>query len=186
MSKATIKTNNDPSAYEKKIQLRLNSLERVNGGSARVLECFGGEGLLWNEVKKRSDKNIQVFSIDQKDYRKFQYKGDSLKVLPSLDLSRFQIIDLDSYGIPFSHMEVLFRKRYTGIVHITCIQSGMGNLPNGLLESVGYTQGMMKKCRTLLSKDGGGKFKSWLANNGVKKIECLTLERKNYFWFELS
>jgi hypothetical protein len=186
MSKATIKTNNDPTALEKKIQLRVNSIQSIAKDSVRVLECFGGEGVLWREVQKRTDKRISTLAIDQKKYKRFQLQGDSLKVLPSLDISKFDVIDLDSYGIPFDHCSIVLSKGFKGIVHCTVIQSGMGNLPNGLLEATGFSKDMMKKARTLLSKNGASQFKSWLANNGVKTIECLNMGRKNYFWFDAS
>lgn len=186
MSKATIKTNNDPTALEKKIQLRLNSIESIAKESVAVLECFGGEGVLWREVQKRTDKRIVTLSIDQKKYKRFQLQGDSLKVLPSLDLSKFDVVDLDSYGIPFDHCFIVLSKGFKGIVHCTVIQSGMGNLPNGLLEATGFSKAMMKKARTLLSKNGANQFKSWIANKGVKSIECLDMGRKNYFWFDAS
>lgn len=186
MSKATIKTNNDPSALEKKIQLRVNSILSLNTETVSVLECFGGEGVLWKEVQKRTDKRIRIFSIDEKKYKRFQYQGDSLKVLPTLDLRKFDVIDLDSYGIPFEHCHIVLSRKYQGIVHLTVIQSAMGNLPNALLEASGYTSAMMKKARTLLSKRGGEKFKQWLANKGVRTIETLNMGRKNYFWFDAS
>lgn len=186
MSKAIIKTNNDPSAIEKKIQLRLNSILQISKERIKVLECFGGDGILWKEVQKRTDKEIVIMSIDQKKYKRFQYQGDSLKVLLPLDLNKFDVIDLDSYGIPFNHCDMVLKKKYMGIVHCTVIQSGMGALPNGLLESVGFSKQMMKKCRTLLSKSGGLKFKQWLGNKGIKEIECLNMGRKNYFWFNSS
>lgn len=186
MSKATIKTNNDPTALEKKIQLRLNSIASIDKDIVRVLECFGGEGVLWSEVQKRTAKKIQTLSIDQKKYNRFQLQGDSLKVLPSLDLSKFDVIDLDSYGIPFEHCFIVLSKSFKGVVHCTVIQSGMGNLPNGLLEATGFSKAMMKKARTLLSKNGDNQFKDWLANKGVKEIECLNMGRKNYFWFDAS
>lgn len=183
MSSQTIKTNNDPKAFEHKVQLRLNSLPEKQ--DIKVLECFGGEGLLWKEVIKRSDKNISVLSIDIKKYDRFQLQGDSLKVLKTLSLNHFDIIDLDSYGIPFAHMQIVFQKRYSGIVHCTVIQSMMGNLPNGLMDYYGYSKGMIKKCRTLLSKNGIDKFLSYIASKGVTNIQIYKQDRKNYFWFYL-
>jgi hypothetical protein len=106
-----------------------------------------------------------------------------LKVIKSIDLSNFDIIDLDSYGIPFDHLDVVFKKQYKGVVHCTVIQSMMGNLPNGLLEANGYTKKMFSKCRTLFSKNGFDKFKNYLAINKVKSIELFNIENKNYLWF---
>jgi len=184
MSKATTKTNNDPLAIEKKIQLRVNSIKNIDSDEVRVLECFGGEGVLWKKVQERTGRSIVSLSIDTQKYNRFQYKGDSLKVLPNIDLSKFHVIDLDSYGIPFNHCKIILNKYYAGIIHCTVIQSGMGILPSGLLNESGFTRAMIKKARTLLCKKGGDLFKNWLAVRGVRSIEILNLGRKNYFWFD--
>lgn len=186
MSKVATKTNNDPKAVELKIQLRVDSIKELQKEEASVLECFGGEGYLWREVQKRVNTKINVFSIDEKKYSRFQFQGNSLKVLPSLNLQRFDIIDLDSYGIPYAHMAQVLNKRYKGIVHITCIQTGMGSLPHGLLIDLGYTKSMIRKSTTLFSRNGGDKFKNWLANHGIKKATGFTLGRKNYFWIKID
>lgn len=186
MSKAITKTNNDKKALENKILLRLNSVKEIESNEIFVLECFGGKGLLWECVKKRTDKKITVLSIDTVKYSRFQLQGDSLKILPIIDLNKYQVVDLDSYGIPFKHADILFKRKYKGIVHCTVIQSMMGNLPNELLNSEGYTKKMMKKARTLLSRNGDEKFKNWIAKNGVKKIQIFKLNKKNYFWFKLG
>jgi hypothetical protein len=60
----------------------------------------------------------------------------------------------------------------------------MGTLPNKLLNELGYNESMIKKCRTLFSKNGLEKFKQFLAINGVKEICGYFIDRKNYFYFQ--
>lgn len=183
MSSQTIKTNNDLKAIENKILLRLNSLPDKD--VVNVLECFGGDGILWDSVKKRTSKKIKIVSIDNVKYQRFQLQGDSLKVLKSINVHFFDIIDLDSYGIPYKHCKVVFDKKYNGVVHCTVIQSVMGRLPNGLLFDYGFTKSMISKCSTLFSRNGIDKFKNFIYKNGVKNIQIYSLGRKNYLWFKL-
>ena len=54
MNKRATKTNNDPNNIEIKILLRLKFLPKKD--EIKVLDAFSGEGILWNEVKKRTSK----------------------------------------------------------------------------------------------------------------------------------
>jgi hypothetical protein len=121
MSKQAIKTNNDADAFLSKVQLRLNSLPKKD--TVKVLECYAGEGKLWKSVKSKSDKNISITPIDIKSYEgKLNLKGDNIKYLKTIDLSKYDIVDLDAYGFPFAQIKTLFDREYKGIVHVTAIQ----------------------------------------------------------------
>ena len=185
MSKGITKTNNDSRLLEGKVMLRIESLPAKK--DITVLECFGGEGVLWNAVKRRCpDKHIRVLSIDKNKYRRVQLQGDNLKYLQTMNLQQFDIIDLDAWGSPVKQLEILFKRRYTGIVHCTFIQSMMGNLPDELLLANGYTKAMLTKIRSIFVTDGLQKFLNYLAKNGVKNCHILTKNRKNYLWFYLD
>ena len=182
MNKAQTKTNNDEAFIEAKIQLRINSLPDKK--VIKVLEAFGGEGLLWSAVKRRTPgKTIKVLSIDKNDYNRVQLQGDNIKYLLSLNLQEFDIIDLDAWGSPISQLEILFQKKYKGIVHCTFIQTMMGNLPDVLLKANGYTKAMLKKIRTIFVKDELKKFLNYLSQKGIKKVQIVSNQRKSYLWF---
>ena len=74
MSSQAIKTNNDLSLINAKIQLRINSIEHLKG-QIKVLELFGGEGILWNEVKKLTGKDILILGIDKNKYKSGYYQS---------------------------------------------------------------------------------------------------------------
>ena len=170
-----IKTDN--SHLREKILLRQ---ETVKDGY-NVLDCFAGTGLIWSNVKG----SFSVVSIEkEKGKNKLALCGDNVKFLKMMDLSKYHIIDLDAYGIPFAQLEVIFQKRYKGIVHVTAIQTGTGKLPNGLLEKLGYTKKMIEKISTLFNADGFGKLKKYLYLRGVKQITGYQVGRKNYFYFK--
>lgn len=182
MSSQATKTNNDKHHLEAKIMLRLNNLPDKQ--VVYVLEAFAGEGVLWGEVKKRTTKQIKILSIDKEDYRKVNLKGDNLKFLKGIDLSMYDVIDLDAYGSPSRQLEILKEKKYKGIVHCTFIQSVMGRLSNNILRAYGYSDAMIKKCPILFSKNGQEKMLYFIFSLfGTTKFFIYTCKKKNYFTF---
>lgn len=177
----------DNSYLEGKVQLRLDSLQHIKKDRVTVLEAFGGDGVIWSLVKQRTEKKISILRIDKKPDKKGVYlRGDNLKFLKSIDLSSFDIIDLDAYGSPYNQLEIVFRRRYKGIVHCTYIQTGMGQINKKLLERLGYTSRMVEKCPTLFSRQPFQKMLDYLSLNQVKEIRNVSAtDRKNYFYFLL-
>jgi len=183
MSSLTIKTNNDLSLIEDKIQLRIDSIVGLN--EIVVLELFGGEGILWSEVKKRTNKDIKILSIDVNKYKRIQLQGNNEKFIDSLDLEIFNVIDIDAWGSPYKQLNKIIAKKYKGIVHCTFIQTMMGKLSNDLLLNLGYSENMIKKIPSIFNKNGIDKFKLYLANKGIKEINIVSEKKKNYLWFYL-
>lgn len=184
MSSQAIKTNNDLSLINAKIQLRINSIEHLKG-QIKVLELFGGEGVLWKEVKKLTGKDILILGIDKNKYKRVQLQGDNLKFIDSLNLQEFDVIDADAWGSPFYQVEKIFSKNYKGIVHYTFIQTMMGELSKEMLLRLGYTETMLSKIKSVFNKNGVEKFKNYLAQNGVTEINIVTDNKKNYLYFNL-
>lgn len=189
MSSLGIKTNNDKKLIETKVNIRIDSLPDKK--EITVLDAFGGEGVLWSEVRKRCpDKTIKILSIDKQTYDRVQLQGDNVKLLLSLNLAEFDIIDLDSYGMPVKQLEIIFNKGYHGIVHCTFIQIVIagGGLSHKILRANGYTDTMFKKCPSLFNRNGTEKFLNYLALNGVKWVKIVTIvaqNNKNYLYFSL-
>lgn len=175
MNKAQI--NN--SHFDIKVQLRINTLPEKK--ELTVLDCYADSSLIWKSISKKINKKINIAGIDKKQYGKvLNLKGDNLKFLSCLDLTRFDIIDLDAYGSPYKQLKIIFNKNFNGIIYITFIQSDYGKLNKRMLIDLGYTKGMIDKCPTLFDKNGFSKFKNWLANEGIKKIKSISIGRKNY------
>lgn len=59
----------------------------------RVLDCFAGNNTLW-----RTFPLSRYYGIEAVKGKGANLHADNLKVIPSLDLSGFNVIDLDSYG----------------------------------------------------------------------------------------
>lgn len=172
----------DNSFFEDKIELRFNHLP--NKHEINILDAYSGTGKIWETIKLKSDKKINILKIDkEKKQDKFILFGNNLKYLPTLDLNKFDIIDLDAYGIPYQQLKIIFKKKYSGIIHVTFIRSIMGRLPNDFLIDLGFTKNMIKKCPSLFGKKGFELFKNWLSINGVKTITYRFFDRKYYLTF---
>lgn len=156
-----------------------------------VLDAFGGDGYIWDTIKKRYPGDIALLRCDQKSNKKGVYlRGDNLKFLRSLDLSRFDVIDLDSYGYPYAQMQELFAKHAknptNAIIFVTAIQVNIGALPYSLLEELNYPRKMIKKIPTLFAQNGIEKMKRYLSLHGVTEITRRSFARKHYFCFHLK
>jgi len=55
-------------------------------------------------------------------------------------------------------------------------------LPVRMLEKIGYTRKMIKKCPTFFNRNGIEKFKQYLAINGVKKVSIIEKNNKKYLY----
>jgi len=177
MNRRQIKTDN--SYLNSKINLRVNHLPDQQ--SIKVLDCFAGRSRIWKEIKKKSNKNINVVGIDRISYGS-TLKGDNVKYLKGMNLDKYDIIDLDAYGVPFKQLEIIFKKKYKGILFITFVQSIFGRLPVRMLTKIGYTKNMIRKCPTLFNRNGIEKFKQYLAINGIKKIIIINKNNKKYLY----
>ena len=175
------KTNN--SFYADKVNLRSRHLPE---GAIRILDCFGGDGLIWRKIQKNTGREIYHLPIDILDYGKFHLPGNNLKYLQTMDLTPFNIIDLDAYGVPYKQLKILFDRKYHGTVFVTFIQSIFGGLPKGMMKDIGFTETMIKTCPTLCHRNGFDKFKEWLAMNEVKEIVHISpTSQKHYICFKM-
>jgi len=187
MNKAATKTDN--SYLEMKVRLRMDNLPE--GSELDVLDCFSGDGLIWREVQRQArDKRLHVLSLDRKpSLGKLHLVGDNRKFLSSMDLRKFDVIDLDAYGTDLGAMKlVLLKPRRPGaVVFGTFIQSVMGCLTYAMLTELGYTRTMVQKIPTLFYRNGRAKLLAWLADNRIKQVKMYSTAdgRKNYFSFVL-
>lgn len=172
-------TDNSLLAHKVKIRLLHTS------DDTRILECFSGHGMTWHFVKRIG--GFKALKIDKIDIRDIPgvLKGDNRKWLTSIDLSHYDCIDLDAYGIPFDQLEILTKRGYTGGVFVTFIQSSMGALPLKLLLTDGVTNEMRRKSPTIFNRFGWDIFKNYLAKNGVTEIHHFSEHRKHYCYFRL-
>lgn len=89
-----------------KVMLRVGHLP--TNEPLRVLDCYGGKGLVWAGVKQVTKRKIMRLPIDIKKDMGFALPGHNQIYLESLDLTRFDAIDLDAYGIPYDQLKQVF------------------------------------------------------------------------------
>lgn len=174
----------DNSYFADKVFLRLNHLPVEK--EITVLDCFSGNGTIWNEVKRRTDKKITILRIEKESRKGIYLKGDNLKYLAGMDLNAFDIIDLDAYGVPFKQLQIIFEQRPKSTIFVTFIQTIYVQLPIELLTYSGYTLEMIQKIPSLFFRKAMEIMTGYLAKNGVKKIFIRRKERKNYFCFKIE
>ena len=170
----------DNSYLFNKINLRKSCLNKNK--NYIVLDCFAGKGLIWDNIKK-DNYFISLISIDKKEQATI--KGDNLKVLKSIDLDQFDIIDLDAYGSPFNQLEIILNQKIKNkIIFFTFIQSMFGQLNRKMLNVLGYTDFMIKKIPALFNKNGFDKFCQYLSKKGIDKIYYICHNNKYYGYFK--
>jgi hypothetical protein len=158
----------DNSRLEEKVRMRI---EHVSDGD-RILDCYHGSGVIWKRIKAK--KRIEVIGIEkEKGKGSIALYGEYEKVIPRLDLSIFDIIDCDAWGIPHKALETLFHNptlKEGTIIFYTFIQAGRGRCPDSILACAGISREMIKKCPTLFSGIAFDGFKEFLRRNGVGSI----------------
>lgn len=172
----------DNSYFADKVLLRFKNLPHKK--TITVLDCFYGNGKIWDKVKLLSkDKDIKILPIEIKNI-------NNKKFLKGIKLSEYNVIDLDSYGCPFEQLEIIFKYakenlQYHPFIFMTFIQVMQGGLPYNLLFELGYTKEMIKKAPMIFNRNGFEKMKNYLANSGVVKIRYRMNSRKHYIFFKL-
>lgn len=177
-------TNNDDDYLSLKVNLRIKSLPARE--NIEVLECFAGDGVLWDLVKSTSKINIKRTRVDINQYAGNDFTIDSLIFLQNNDVSKYDVIDLDSWGSCVKHLEILFQKKYKGIVHCTyCTPIPLN--PDKILavSFFRFDHEIIMKAQSLFAKDTGSMLMNYLSGKGIKKVFGHVSKQKNYFYFEM-
>lgn len=111
MKQAAIKQHS--SHFPEKIKLREMALLETGKDRIQVLDCFHAEGRIWDTIKRRNpDIEITVIGIEKERTKKsqnFVFYGDNVKVIKSIDLSAYDLIDLDAYGCCWKQLDSVFK-----------------------------------------------------------------------------
>ena len=173
------KVQTDHSYFHAKKQLRLHFLPRKK--RLRILDCFAGQQKLWNAIQdERPNIKFDIDRIEKRTMDGIYMRGDTRKYLPTIDLTKYDIIDLASYGQPIDQLAMILQRSKGRHIFITFIQSDMGQLSYRMLKELGYTYGMIQKCPLLFSKDGHQKFFQWLALHSIDKVNYILKKNKLY------
>lgn len=95
-----VKTNN--AKIDAKIKLR----EMLDCRDKNVLEVYCGEGIMFNDVWHLS-RHYEGIDIKKYDDDRIVHIGDAATVLKTIDLSMFDIFDIDAYGSPYECLFII-------------------------------------------------------------------------------
>ena len=177
-------TNNDSKYLSLKINLRLNVLNKTE--NPNLLECFAGDSVLWNEVEKIKLTKIKKTTIDADQRYNVDFNMNSLTFLKNNNINDYNIIDLDSWGSPVKHLEILFLKKYKGFVICTYCSPVRLNPDKILAENFYGKIYNSTNSKSILNKDVGKLFKEYLFSKGIKEYEGLITHNKIYCSFQIK
>lgn len=115
----------DNSDLSGKVALRRAALEAI-GGPARVLDCFAGEGHMYEQAWKGAERYLgidQRFGRPAGDPRGECWRGENrLLVGRAMDREPWNLIDLDAYGSPWQLFKRVARSSHADrlVVTLTC------------------------------------------------------------------
>ena len=97
-------TKTDNSKLEEKLIIRREVIEKIGKPKIRVLELYAGRSVMWGILRDeyQGKVEIELLSIEKergKNPRALQ--GDNLKFIDGIDLSRFDIVDVERLWHPF-------------------------------------------------------------------------------------
>lgn len=165
-----------------KIDLRVEMTAHLQ--TVRVLDVFGGHGVVWGGVERISGRKVIRTAVDKRtDLDRPHLHGDNEKIIGELDLSRYDVIDLDAYGIPAGLIKTVLQKGFKGPVFVTAIQTMQGGMPKVISDDIGLPPTLMQSCNSLIGRRGWEYLKNWLALQGVDEIIHRSYSRKHYFGF---
>jgi len=184
MSKPIIKKKS--SNFHIKRELRIQALKEVKG-NVKILDCFHGNGELWKSIMKVG-LEFDLLGIDiNPSLSPFEtIQGDNIEVVKSLDIEKYNIVDLDAYTNPIPLLKYLYPRAKDGTVFIyTLILVRFAYTNNDLVEESGG-KNIRSKSRTILNRSYGEMWSSLLYKLGVTKFKEISppaplLKKYGYF-----
>lgn len=183
---ATKKTDNHFLADKIMMRIKHSSWPK-NGRKLKVLDCFGGKGVVWGNVEKISGMMVDRIAIDKRiDIMQFHIHGENSRILTEIDLSEFDVIDLDAYGIPADQIDIVIASGFKGVVFVTAIQTMNGVLPHKIIDDLKFPKSIKESAQSLVARRGWEYLKEWLFLKGVTEIIHRSKNRKHYFCFKVN
>lgn len=155
----------DNSSLANKIELRKRATQNLE--EIRVLDLYAGHNTLWS----RFDKD-KYFGVEIERGKGQNLTADNKRIIENLDLSEFNVIDCDSYGIPFDLLVKVFSNKtlQDGTVIIyTAITNSLSGLNIGCLKMFGV-QKIYNKCHHLIAAKALDMFYGMIYNYGVGQV----------------
>lgn len=183
-------TKSDNSHQWRKTLVRLSAIRSINKPEINVLDCYAGKGKTWDHVQKNTDVKINVIRIEKEQGKgRFALRGECERYLKKIDLSNFDIVDLDAYGSPSKQLQILFDRKFCGVICVTAIMASLNKGDKKLLIESGIPHEIIEKIPiSMMPMKYFDMMKHFLAKNGVKRVSGSFFQdlgmQKSYFWFK--
>lgn len=162
--KRTIKTDNKSVAD--KVFLRKEATRHFD--ELHVLDLFAGKNVLWQSID-----TARYYGVELEVGKGKNLNADAKQAVLSLDLSQFNVIDCDCYGVPYDVCQSIFKnsnvKKGTVVLY-TAITNAFSGLSSKCVEGVRIRQ-MYKIAPTLFNQHAIMYFYDMLANFGVDEVK---------------
>jgi hypothetical protein len=174
-------TKTDNKSVANKVFLRRKATEHLT--SLRVLDLYAGNNTLWNNFEKEKYFGIEIVKGKGKNLQ-----ANTRRVFDSLDLSLYNVIDCDSYGIAFDiYKKILENKTLKSgtVIIYTAITNAFTQMQSEGIKMFGLSK-MFKKCSTLFNEKGIDYFYGMLGNYGISEVnyyEVIDAYKKHYGYF---
>lgn len=166
-------TKTDNKSIANKIFIRKEAIKHLK--EVRVLDLFAGRNVLWDNIK--TDK---YFGIDITTNKGKNLNADTRQVFDSIDLSEFNVIDCDSYGIAFDlYKKILMNpniKKGTIIIY-TLITNEFTKIQNEAKKEFNFKH-FYDKAPSLFNARAIEFFYEMLANYGIKEVNYYSIRDK--------
>lgn len=178
----TAQTLTDNDHLASKVALRVEAVTRLGEPrEVRVLDAFHGHGRLWQltEAGLPDGWTVKMFGSDKMNRGTGVLQIDNVRLLNALDLSAFDLIDLDAYGWPEKQLAIVAAKAPDVMVVSTRISRAMGMVPNRILRDLGVvlpkgTPG------TLITHLADELWEAWLHHLGYRWSRLLRFEHGSH------
>lgn len=167
--------------------MRLHALDGLEMPS--ILDAYAANGAIWDEINRSHP--CHVTRIEKNARSKGIYlKGDNVRWMASIDLNRYDVIDLDAYGSPINTLDEVFRQGYTGTVVVTWIASISGTTRR-LYQAIGISREILEATPTIVRSLTRDCIYTYLFQKGIKRLNIINnivqndMFQKFYFSFKM-
>lgn len=177
-------TKTDNKSIANKLFIRKEAIKKLN--EVKVLDLFAGRNVLWSNIK--TDK---YFGIDIDINKGKNLNADTRKVFDNMNLSEYNVIDCDSYGIAFDlYKKLLIRDDVQDdtIVFYTAITNEFTKIQNEAKKEFNFKH-FYNKAPSLFNARAIKFFYEFLSHYGITEVNYYAIRDhfdKHYGYFVIN
>lgn len=174
-------TKTDNKSIANKIFIRREAVKNLK--IVKVLDLFAGRNVLWGNINTH-----KYFGIEIKKDKGINLNANARKVLDSINLSMYNVIDCDSYGIAFDVYKSLLSRgdlKNGTIIIYTLITNEFTKIQNVAKEEFNFKH-FYDKAPSLFNARAIEFFYEMLAQYGIEEVNYFSIRDnfdKHYGYF---